>query len=119
MLESMYIFFQDRNMVLGKNGFFVSPCDPLAVIAANTDCIKYFQKTGVKGFARSMPTSGALDRYIEDGLILFYSLRDSHLTYIFASSWVHVNCIECRWISMEVWKYRPVINELAIDFKFI
>lgn len=50
-------------MILGKNGFFVSPCDSLAVIAANLDCIPYFKKTGVRGYARSMPTSGALDRY--------------------------------------------------------
>uniref|UniRef100_A0A3Q3JXU1 Phosphoglucomutase 1 n=1 Tax=Monopterus albus TaxID=43700 RepID=A0A3Q3JXU1_MONAL len=32
-----------------------------AVIAANVTSIPYFQKTGVKGLARSMPTSGALD----------------------------------------------------------
>ncbi|GAB1609220.1 phosphoglucomutase-1-like [Argonauta hians] len=52
----------DRNMILGKNGFFVNPSDSLAVIADNTDCIPYFKKTGVKGLARSMPTSGAVDR---------------------------------------------------------
>ena len=54
---------QDRNMIIGKNGFFVSPCDSLAVIANNLESIPYFQKTGVRGYARSMPTSGALDRY--------------------------------------------------------
>lgn len=52
----------DRNMILGKNAFFISPCDSLAVIANNLDAIPYFQKTGVKGYARSMPTSGAVDR---------------------------------------------------------
>ncbi|CAI9740335.1 phosphoglucomutase-1-like [Octopus vulgaris] len=52
----------DRNMILGKNAFFVNPSDSLAVIANNTDCIPYFKKTGVKGLARSMPTSGAVDR---------------------------------------------------------
>jgi len=51
-------------MILGKNAFFISPCDSLAVIAANIDAIPYFQKTGVKGYARSMPTSGAVDRYV-------------------------------------------------------
>uniref|UniRef100_A0AAX7U615 Phosphoglucomutase 1 n=1 Tax=Astatotilapia calliptera TaxID=8154 RepID=A0AAX7U615_ASTCA len=51
----------DRNMVLGKHGFFVNPSDSVAVIAANIKSIPYFQKTGVKGLARSMPTSGALD----------------------------------------------------------
>uniref|UniRef100_A0A8C8G793 Phosphoglucomutase 1 n=1 Tax=Oncorhynchus tshawytscha TaxID=74940 RepID=A0A8C8G793_ONCTS len=51
----------DRNMVLGKHGFFVNPSDSVAIIAANITCIPYFQKTGVKGLARSMPTSGALD----------------------------------------------------------
>ncbi|XP_018644498.1 phosphoglucomutase, putative [Schistosoma mansoni] len=51
----------DRNMLIGRHGFFVSPCDSLAVIADNTDCIKYFQENGVHGFARSMPTSRALN----------------------------------------------------------
>ncbi|XP_046355510.2 phosphoglucomutase-1-like [Haliotis rufescens] len=52
----------DRNMILGHNAFFVTPCDSLAILAQNLDCIPYFQKTGVKGYARSMPTSGAVDR---------------------------------------------------------
>uniref|UniRef100_A0A1I8JDR3 phosphoglucomutase (alpha-D-glucose-1,6-bisphosphate-dependent) n=1 Tax=Macrostomum lignano TaxID=282301 RepID=A0A1I8JDR3_9PLAT len=51
----------DRNMILGKSGFFVTPCDSLAVLAANLECIPYFKRTGVNGFARSMPTSGAVD----------------------------------------------------------
>uniref|UniRef100_A0A8C5FAI1 EF-hand calcium binding domain 7 n=1 Tax=Gadus morhua TaxID=8049 RepID=A0A8C5FAI1_GADMO len=51
----------DRNMVLGKHGFFVNPSDSVAVIAANITSIPYFQRTGVKGLARSMPTSAALD----------------------------------------------------------
>lgn len=50
-------------MILGKHGFFVNPSDSVAVIAANIFSIPYFQQTGVRGFARSMPTSGALDRY--------------------------------------------------------
>mmetsp|Transcript_127237 Transcript_127237/g.368380 ORF Transcript_127237/g.368380 Transcript_127237/m.368380 type:complete len:694 (-) Transcript_127237:113-2194(-) len=49
----------DRNMILGKQ-WFVSPSDSLAIIAANASCIPYF-KSGLKGCARSMPTSGALD----------------------------------------------------------
>ncbi|XP_038049648.1 phosphoglucomutase-1-like [Patiria miniata] len=62
----------DRNMILGKNGFFVTPSDLIAVIAANAKCIPYFKKTGVKGLARSMPTSGALDRVAKaDGLEFF------------------------------------------------
>ncbi|KAK1304620.1 hypothetical protein QJS10_CPB11g00755 [Acorus calamus] len=51
----------DRNMILGR-GFFVTPSDSVAIIAANAqDAIPYFQG-GLKGLARSMPTSGALDR---------------------------------------------------------
>jgi len=50
----------DRNMVLGR-AFFVNPSDSVAVIAANASAIPYF-KGGLKGLARSMPTSGALDR---------------------------------------------------------
>ena len=56
------LLFQDRNMLLGQNAFFVTPSDSLAVLADNLECIPYFQKTGVKGYARSMPTSGAVDR---------------------------------------------------------
>ncbi|KAM7272644.1 hypothetical protein ACFE04_027307 [Oxalis oulophora] len=51
----------DRNMILGKQ-FFVTPSDSVAIIAANAqEAIPYF-KSGPKGLARSMPTSGALDR---------------------------------------------------------
>ncbi|KAG8238091.1 hypothetical protein J437_LFUL012198 [Ladona fulva] len=55
----------DRNMILGRDAFFVTPSDSLAVLAANLDCIPYFKKTGVKGYARSMPTGGAVDRVAE------------------------------------------------------
>ncbi|XP_077980910.1 phosphoglucomutase-1-like [Glandiceps talaboti] len=62
----------DRNMILGKNGFFVTPTDSVAVIGANAKCIPYFQRTGVKGLARSMPTGGALDRVAKlEGIELF------------------------------------------------
>ncbi|KAG1662282.1 hypothetical protein FOA52_002171 [Chlamydomonas sp. UWO 241] len=50
----------DRNMILGDH-FFVTPSDSVAMIAANYEAIPYF-KNGLKGVARSMPTSGALDR---------------------------------------------------------
>ncbi|XP_077241112.1 phosphoglucomutase, cytoplasmic [Tasmannia lanceolata] len=50
----------DRNMVLGKR-FFVTPSDSVAIIAANAvQAIPYFT-SGLKGVARSMPTSAALD----------------------------------------------------------
>jgi phosphoglucomutase len=50
----------DRNMVLGKR-FFVTPSDSVAIIAANAvQSIPYFA-SGLKGVARSMPTSAALD----------------------------------------------------------
>lgn len=53
----------DRNMILGK-GFFVTPSDSLAVIAANAHLIPAYQN-GIAGVARSMPTSGAVDRVAE------------------------------------------------------
>ncbi|XP_020586088.1 phosphoglucomutase, cytoplasmic [Phalaenopsis equestris] len=50
----------DRNMILGKR-FFVTPSDSVAIIAANAvQSIPYFS-SGLKGVARSMPTSAALD----------------------------------------------------------
>lgn len=51
----------DRNMILGHKAFFVTPNDSLAVIAEYLECIPYFQRNGIQGFARSMPTAGALD----------------------------------------------------------
>lgn len=50
----------DRNIILGDH-FFITPSDSVAMIAANAEAIPYF-KSGLKGVARSMPTSGALDR---------------------------------------------------------
>lgn len=56
-------FYQDRYMILGENGFFVNPSDSVAIIAANVSTVPYFRQHGVRGFARSMATSAALDRY--------------------------------------------------------
>lgn len=50
----------DRNMILGKN-FFVTPSDSLAVLAANATLVPAYT-AGIAGVARSMPTSGAVDR---------------------------------------------------------
>jgi len=54
----------DRNMILGK-GFFVTPSDSLAIIAANAHLIPAYQ-SGLLGVARSMPTSEAVDRVAAD-----------------------------------------------------
>ncbi len=50
----------DRNIVLGR-GISVSPSDSLAVLAANIHLAKGYAG-GLKGIARSMPTSRAADR---------------------------------------------------------
>jgi phosphoglucomutase len=60
----------DRNMILGK-GFFVTPSDSLAIIAANAHLIPAYQ-SGIAGVARSMPTSGAVDRVAEKMKIACY-----------------------------------------------
>ncbi|CAL1714281.1 unnamed protein product [Somion occarium] len=50
----------DRNMIYGK-GAFVTPSDSVAIIADwAQDAIPYF-KSGIKGLARSMPTSAQID----------------------------------------------------------
>jgi phosphoglucomutase len=54
----------DRNMILGK-GFFVTPSDSLAVLAANATLVPGY-KNGLAGIARSMPTSAAADRVAAD-----------------------------------------------------
>ncbi len=53
----------DRNMILGR-GFFVTPSDSLAVIAANAALAPGYAD-GIAGIARSMPTSAAADRVAE------------------------------------------------------
>ena len=45
----------DRNMILGRR-FFVTPSDSLAVLAANAKLVPGYAQ-GLKGIARSMPTS--------------------------------------------------------------
>ena len=50
----------DRNMILGRK-FFVTPSDSLAIMAANAHLLPGY-RSGVKGVARSMPTSMAADR---------------------------------------------------------
>ena len=50
----------DRNMIMGR-GNYVTPSDSLAVIAANAHLVPGYAG-GLKGVARSMPTSAALDR---------------------------------------------------------
>lgn len=51
----------DRNMIYGA-GAFVTPSDSVAIIADwAQEAIPYFIQGGVKGLARSMPTSAAID----------------------------------------------------------
>ena len=52
----------DRNIIFGPR-MLVSPSDSLAAITNNADLIKSLTRNGpLKGVARSMPTSGAVDR---------------------------------------------------------
>jgi phosphoglucomutase len=50
----------DRNLIIGK-GIFVTPSDSLAMLAANAHLAPGYS-AGLKGIARSMPTSAAADR---------------------------------------------------------
>jgi phosphoglucomutase len=50
----------DRNMITGSN-IFVTPSDSLAIMAANAHLIPAYAQ-GLRGVARSMPTSQAVDR---------------------------------------------------------
>ncbi|MFQ0815180.1 phosphoglucomutase [Brucella anthropi] len=50
----------DRNLIIGR-GIFVTPSDSLAMLAANAHLAPGY-KDGIKGIARSMPTSAAADR---------------------------------------------------------
>merc|ERR1719174_3242251 len=80
----------DRNMILSSQ-FFVSPSDSLAMIVANSHLIPQFASTPLKGCARSMPTSGALDLVakkmglsffeVPTGWKFFGNLMDSGTSY--------------------------------------
>jgi phosphoglucomutase len=50
----------DRNLIIGR-GIFITPSDSLAMLAANARLAPGYAK-GLKGIARSMPTSAAADR---------------------------------------------------------
>ena len=53
----------DRNLIIGR-GIFVTPSDSLAMLAANAHLAPGYAG-GLKGIARSMPTSAAADRVAE------------------------------------------------------
>lgn len=53
----------DRNLIIGK-GRFITPSDSLAMLAANAHLAPGYA-SGLKGIARSMPTSAAADRVAE------------------------------------------------------
>ncbi|MCG6885474.1 MAG: alpha-D-glucose phosphate-specific phosphoglucomutase [Silicimonas sp.] len=53
----------DRNMIVGR-GAYVTPSDSLALLAAQAHLAPGY-KDGLAGVARSMPTSGAVDRVAE------------------------------------------------------
>ena len=53
----------DRNMIVGR-GFYVAPSDSLAVLAANAHLAPGYAG-GLKGIAKSVPTSRAADRVAE------------------------------------------------------
>ena len=50
----------DRNLIIGR-GIFISPSDSVAMLAANAHLAPAY-RSGLAGVARSMPTSGAVDR---------------------------------------------------------
>lgn len=77
----------DRNMILGK-GFFVTPSDSVALIAAYAVKAIPFFRNGLNGVSRSMPTSCALDNVakklglnmyeVPTGWKFFCNLMDDH-----------------------------------------
>lgn len=82
----------DRNMILGQRGFFVSPGDSLAVVAANLTCVKRFKENGIKGYARSFPTAPAVDRVAE---------KLGHKCYVTPTGWKYFgNLMDANLISL-------------------
>ncbi|MBU6267211.1 MAG: alpha-D-glucose phosphate-specific phosphoglucomutase [Sphingomonadales bacterium] len=80
----------DRNLIVGRH-IFITPSDSLAMLAANAHLAPGYA-SGLKGIARSMPTSAAADRVAESlgipayetptGWKFFGSLLDAGLATI-------------------------------------
>ena len=64
----------DRNMIMGRR-FFVTPSDSIALIAANAHLVRGY-RGGLKGVARSLPTSRAADRVAKALAIPFFENSD-------------------------------------------
>lgn len=81
----------DRNMIYGA-GAFVTPSDSVAIIADWAEkAIPYFKKEngGVKGLARSMPTSGAIDLVAKaKGLEVFEVPTGMALSLLMLVKWI-------------------------------
>lgn len=61
----------DRNLIVGPGGQVVAPSDSVAILAANAQHAPGYA-AGLKGVARSMPTSRALDRVAKGLGLPFY-----------------------------------------------
>ncbi|XWS22858.1 hypothetical protein CRYUN_Cryun29cG0072100 [Craigia yunnanensis] len=126
----------DRNMILGKR-FFVTPSDSVAIIAANAvDTIPYFS-SGLKGVARSMPTSAALDvvaqhlnlkffeiLHVKRFLIIFPAghcfYRYKAAIYLFSASYPLAG--NGCWIMFNLWRRKfwnciglPMVDTIILD----
>ena len=71
----------DRNMIYGA-GAFVTPSDSVAIIADWAEVIPYFKKGGVKGLARSMPTSAAIDLVAKSKGLEYFEVPTGHYDVI-------------------------------------
>jgi phosphoglucomutase len=72
----------DRNMIYGA-GAFVTPSDSVAIIADWAEVIPYFKKGGVKGLARSMPTSAAIDLVAKSKGLEYFEVPTGMVSSIF------------------------------------
>lgn len=79
----------DRNMIYGK-GAFVTPSDSVAIIAEWAHVIPYFKKTGVKGLARSMPTSKAIDLVAKKKGLEYFEVPTGESICNFGYQWIEL-----------------------------
>lgn len=78
----------DRNMIYGK-GAFVTPSDSVAIIAHWADTIPYF-KGGIKGLARSMPTSKAVDLVAKKKGLEYFEVPTGEVVTHRVRTWTHL-----------------------------
>ena len=101
-------------MILGKNAFFVTPSDSLAVLADHIGIIPYFQQNNVTGFGRSMPTAAAIDKWVSTllGLYIIYLI---YLIILILFIYLRSNILQITIFFLILYRGYDIFQDLYIN----